>query len=279
MHSYQHNIKTFNNATRHLTPVQRMFYRELIELYYDTEKPLSNDLDGLCWKVMASTDEEKEAVELVLKGFFVLTGKVWTHDYCDEVIEKFQSNQSAQARAGRASGEVRRKKAEERKRKRTSVNHSLNIRSTDVEHSLNIAPTEGERNRTEGERNRTKPETIKPETIKPYTEEQLDLLKPPSPIKPKSPRKKPKFQKPTLEQVQTHFIACGFPGELAPAEAEKLMDHYEERGWTYGKNNRPVKFWKARVKIWVRSWEESQERRGGGNGSSGGVEGYAGIIK
>lgn len=47
MNFYPHHIGDFNNATRHLTRVERSVYRDLIELYYDTECPLNNDLEKL----------------------------------------------------------------------------------------------------------------------------------------------------------------------------------------------------------------------------------------
>ena len=87
MHSYQHNIKTFNNATRHLTRVERSLYRDLIELYYDTENALTADIKKLQRLVIAQNDEEKEALNYVLDEFFELTGDVYTHSFCDEVIE------------------------------------------------------------------------------------------------------------------------------------------------------------------------------------------------
>ena len=60
MHYYSHNIGDFNNSTRHLTRVERSLYRDLIELYYDTEKPLdSMSFDRLAKRVLAKTEEEQ----------------------------------------------------------------------------------------------------------------------------------------------------------------------------------------------------------------------------
>ena len=56
MNYYQHHIGDFNNATRHLTRVERSLYRDLIELYYDTEKYLTDDVDWLERKMMARTE-------------------------------------------------------------------------------------------------------------------------------------------------------------------------------------------------------------------------------
>ena len=142
MHFYQHNIKSFNNATRHLTRVERSLYRDLIELYYDTEQPLpADDFDRLSRRVLANSDEEKEALKFVLDEFFVLTGAVWTHERCDIEIEKYQESQTAKARAGKASVEARKKKSEERKSRRKKDNEQ---NSTGVQQVLNECATNQE---------------------------------------------------------------------------------------------------------------------------------------
>ena len=73
MHYYQHNIKTFNSATRHLTRVERALYRDLIEIYYDTEKPLTSNIDRLSRLVMANSNDEKESLSYVLSEFFIFS--------------------------------------------------------------------------------------------------------------------------------------------------------------------------------------------------------------
>jgi len=142
MHAYLHNIKTFNNATRHLTRVERSLYRDLIELYYDCEQPLpAVDFDRLSRRVLANSDEEKAALRYVLDEFFELTGDCYTHQFCDEQIESYRANQSGKSAAGKASAEARRKKAEERKAQRSSpIKQDL----TGVEQTLNECATNHE---------------------------------------------------------------------------------------------------------------------------------------
>ena len=142
MHSYHHNIKTFNNATRHLTRVERSLYRDLIELYYDNEQPLpAVDFDRLARRVLANTENEKSALQFVLDEFFILTGEVYTHTYCDEQIEKYHASTSAKAAAGKASAQARKKKQEDRINSR-SAQHKQN--QTDVKHPLSDCSTNQE---------------------------------------------------------------------------------------------------------------------------------------
>lgn len=57
MNHYPHHIGDFNNATRHLTFVERALYRELLDLYYDTEQPLNPDFNKLARRVLATSDD------------------------------------------------------------------------------------------------------------------------------------------------------------------------------------------------------------------------------
>lgn len=150
MHSYQHNIKTFNSATRHLTRVERSLYRDLIELYYDTEKPLPSDnFDRLARLVMANSDEEKLALSYVLGEFFFKNGDFYVHSYCDEQIEKFYSNTTAKALAGKASAIARKARIEQRNKDLIEKKSTeFNSRSTDAErNSTNKKPVTSNHNK------------------------------------------------------------------------------------------------------------------------------------
>lgn len=91
MNYYQHHIGDFNNATRHLTRIERSVYRDLIEMYYDREQPLVLSVDRLCRLVVAHSDEERTAVQQVLSEFFTETEQGWVHARCDREIAEFHS--------------------------------------------------------------------------------------------------------------------------------------------------------------------------------------------
>ena len=123
MHYYSHNIGDFNNSTRHLTRVERSLYRDLIELYYDSEQPLQSvDRAKLARKVLAHTDEEYIALNYVLEEFFFEDGDKYSHPRCDEEIAKYRANTTAKAKAGIASAKARAKS----KQKVTPVEQTLN---------------------------------------------------------------------------------------------------------------------------------------------------------
>lgn len=134
MYYYQHNIGDFDKATRHLTRLERSIYRDLIELYYDTEIQLNADIKYLCRKILAASKEEVTAVEQVLNEFFTKTPDGWYHDRCEEEIEKYQNAKTQKSEAGKRSAAARQEKRQ----------RALSGRSTTEQQSSNGTPTKQE---------------------------------------------------------------------------------------------------------------------------------------
>ena len=107
MNHYPHHIGDFNNATRHLTRVERSLYRDMIELYYDTELPLNVDPAKIARRVLATSEEDRDALKLVLEEFFVLQDDGWHNTRCDDEIAKYQGQIEQASRAGKASAAKR----------------------------------------------------------------------------------------------------------------------------------------------------------------------------
>ena len=146
MHHYPHNIGDFDKATRHLTRIERSIYRDLIELYYDTEAQLTLDRTALCRLVLARTNEEVTAVEQTLNEFFNETPTGWYHIRCELELEKYRANASQKALAGKASAAAKALKAQQ----------ALNGNPTHVERTNNGTSTNGERLTGNGERENKK---------------------------------------------------------------------------------------------------------------------------
>lgn len=90
MKHYPHHIGDFDRATRHLTRLERSVYRDLIDLYYDTEQRLTLDMQALCRRIIARTNEEVTAVEQALNEFFTETPTGWYHERCEAEIEAYR---------------------------------------------------------------------------------------------------------------------------------------------------------------------------------------------
>jgi len=107
MNHYPHHIGDFNNATRHLTRVERSLYRDLLDLYYDTETPLpAGDIHRLARRVCCE-QADIPALETVLNEFFALDGDVYRHERCDKEIARYHSQISTARKAGQASAQRR----------------------------------------------------------------------------------------------------------------------------------------------------------------------------
>lgn len=138
MNYYPHHIGDFNSATRHLTRLERSIYRDLIDLYYDTEEPLTLDLNALCRLIIARSDEERTAVQQVLNEFFTETERGWSHARCEIEIAKYHGNKEAKSAAGKASAAKRAQKSQQPLSSRstrvsTAVEQVLPARSTNQE--------------------------------------------------------------------------------------------------------------------------------------------------
>lgn len=107
MNHYPHHIGDFNNATRHLTRVERALYRDMLDLYYDKETPLPTDIQRLARLVLAVTDEEKAALKIVLDEFFTLEDDGYHNARCDHEIAVYRAKIEQASRAGQASAQRR----------------------------------------------------------------------------------------------------------------------------------------------------------------------------
>lgn len=155
MKHYPHHIGDFDKATRHLTRIERSVYRDLIDLYYDTEQRLTLDVQALCRRIIARSNEEATAVQQVLNEFFTETPTGWYHDRCEAEIEAYQANTSQKAIAGKASAEA----------KRLRKLQALNATSTAVEHPLKTVETANNGTPTNHQPSTNQPINHQPEEV------------------------------------------------------------------------------------------------------------------
>jgi len=135
MHYYQHHIGDFIKDTSFLTNEEIGIYLKLIWLYYDTEKPLPNNLFELGMKT--GTRDNQLVLEGLLEMFFVLDeeNKCWIHTRCDKEIEHYKQQLNIASKAGKASAAKR-----AMNRNATPVERPLNDGSTTVQPTSNQQP-------------------------------------------------------------------------------------------------------------------------------------------
>jgi len=111
MNFYQHHIGDFNNATRHCDRIERSVYRDLIDLYYETEAPLCDDIAKLARRILAHSEAEKVALATILDEFFTLEDDGYHNERCDEELAKlYEKSEKA-----RVSAQIRWSKKDKKK--------------------------------------------------------------------------------------------------------------------------------------------------------------------
>ena len=88
VHYYSYSIKDFRAGSVNMSRLERWIYRDLLDVYYDTEQPLTLDLDKLCREIGARAADERAAVSEVLDYKFEKTEAGYRHERCDLEIAR-----------------------------------------------------------------------------------------------------------------------------------------------------------------------------------------------
>lgn len=102
MHYYSQNIGDYRRDTTHLTMLEHGAYRQLIDTYYLTEKPLTLVHANLMRTHCARSADEVQAVENVIRDFFVRTEEGYIHKRCDIEIEAFHAKSTSASESAKA---------------------------------------------------------------------------------------------------------------------------------------------------------------------------------
>jgi uncharacterized protein YdaU (DUF1376 family) len=125
MHYYQHHIGDYRKDTSHLSLLEHGIYRQLLDLYYLSEKPLdANALRLIC----ARTEEEQAITLQLLDEFFTKKGNKYYHSRCDAEIIAYHGKKIK----AKASAEIRWNK--------NSKLQDANALPTDSERNANHKP-------------------------------------------------------------------------------------------------------------------------------------------
>ena len=108
MHYYTFNIGDYRRDTTHLSLLEHGIYRQLIDTYYLSEKPLNKDMDELMRSHCVRSADEMQALKNVLKDFFLETENGYFHKGCDRQVKQFREKSDK----ARLSAEARWKPSE-----------------------------------------------------------------------------------------------------------------------------------------------------------------------
>lgn len=122
MHYFQFNIGDYASHTRHLSLLEDLAYRRLLDLYYLKDGEVYGDEAEVARQI--GMREHVADVTQVLQDFFSIgEDDRWTHDRCDAEITHFRQKSEKASNAGKASAQRR-----------------SNVRSTDVQPTNNQEP-------------------------------------------------------------------------------------------------------------------------------------------
>lgn len=102
MNFYPFHIGDYASDTRHLSWAEDLAYRRLLDVYYVREGPLPLELRQVYRLVIATTDDQRQAVETVLEEFFERGPDGFTHKRCESELAAAREKSAKAAQSARA---------------------------------------------------------------------------------------------------------------------------------------------------------------------------------
>ena len=103
MHYYQFNIADYRKDTMHLSPIEHYIYRELLDLIYLNEKPITQN-NPVVLRLLRLGSEHEETLQNILDEFFILTEKGYIQDRAMHEIKEYQAYLAKQKSNGSKGG-------------------------------------------------------------------------------------------------------------------------------------------------------------------------------
>lgn len=129
MNFYSFHIGDYKTHTFHLSLLEDLAYRRMLDLYYTHESPLPASPEVIAIRI-GMRDHVME-VASVLEQFFVDEPDCWRSPRCDEEIARMQDKQAKARESGLASARAR----------KANAGHSHDDGSTDGQRTLNEGST------------------------------------------------------------------------------------------------------------------------------------------
>ena len=136
MHYYKFHLGDYASHTAHLTPLEDIAYRRLLDLYYQREEPPSGSPEQISRLIRMR--DHADVVAVILHEFFIEEPagqpdnptSAWRHRRCDDEIESTKDKKKKSSEAGKASAAVR----------STDAQRPFNDRSTTVQPPITHNP-------------------------------------------------------------------------------------------------------------------------------------------
>jgi uncharacterized protein YdaU (DUF1376 family) len=104
MHYYSFHVSDYIHDTAHLSIYEDLAFRRLLDLYYTSEKPITNKTQEVSRRIRMSG--QSDAVQTVLEEFFMFDREndCWFHKRCDKAIADYQAKAERNRVVGKLGG-------------------------------------------------------------------------------------------------------------------------------------------------------------------------------
>lgn len=126
MNYYPFHLGDYAAHTAHLEPMEDLAYRRMLDLYYRTESALSINVIDIARLIRMR--DNLEAIEAVLREFFIETDNGWSHVRCDEEIARMREKQTKAKASAQASVIARQANAQRTLNGRSATNTNTNTK-------------------------------------------------------------------------------------------------------------------------------------------------------
>lgn len=209
----------------------RWIYRDMLDIYYDTESPLPTDIDVLLDMLGVESADEKAIVEKHLRFKFSESESGYTHEVCDKVITEYRAKAETARGNGRLGGRPKGKQ-----NKPSGFQSGSNPVATD-----NPVETGSKTNH------------------KPLTNNQEPEVPPLTPQGVKTKRKSAIPDQFMVTAEMRTWAAKDTPAVNLKTETENFVDYWRGAGGT-------KLDWVATWRTWMRKTQKDSERVGGRGG-------------
>ena len=216
MHYYQFNIGDYAKSTKHLTLLEDLAYRRLLDIYYDTEKPLNSNVKQLAR--IAGMSAHTDEITNVLADFFTETEEGFTQKKAACEIEAYQ----AKAGTARVNGKLggRPKKTQPEPKETQSVN-SANPDETGLQGNYKPLTTNHKPTTNNQLEEKTTPVKLDYSVLQMTKEQCADVIR----IRKKN--KGPTFTQLIINQLAKQFLLA----EQKGFTFQDSLIEWEVRGW------------------------------------------------
>ena len=142
MHYYQFNIGDYKSHTEHLSEMEDLTYRRLLDWYYLHETPIPLEITEIARQIRMRS--HSDCIALVLQEYFERTDDGWIHHRANKEIAKT----GEKSEKASASAKARWSKAKDANALQTqsesNATHNTEHITQDTQHNLSICPPNGE---------------------------------------------------------------------------------------------------------------------------------------